>query len=688
MPEDEENSAPDDSDYVPETNSSDESGDENHSLKDRTNQSKNSNNDSINITAHSFSQAVNVEGHSAPDDGNLVVASVESGHKRDYCCYCNKEQAKLSRHLIRQHKFEEDVAELLSFPKRSTERKHMMSVIRKKGHFLFNTSEALNTGERKVVRRPNARYKKTATDFATCPGCLGDYAKTSIRHHVRRCMKNRKKDRRNIMTGSKAMAGRIHRIASNVLRQRVFPTLQEDDIVRIIRYDHLIILFGNKLCRKYKDPHHYDMIRQKLRQLGRLLTETRKQSSEVSDFFSIYYPKNYDSVILAIQSLAGLNETQTGFKTPSIATSMGTLLKQVGKLCVSEYIKQQDKEKQIFAEDFLKLLTEDYGASIARTALETCSREKRRKKTILPSKEDIAKLQIYLRDKVNINFNILEDGFSYQAWMDLASAVLVSLQLFNRRRPGETERILIEDYRSHEKIGHHNIGEGYEKFSAEEKKTAASYVRFTLRGKLNRTVSVLVHEDLRRCIDSLLVYRKQAKVDPKNPYLFGIPGTLKGDFKYLRACEWMRRYAEECGASNPQSLRGTILRKHVATMCVNFNLSDGEIAELANFMGHSKDIHKNHYRQPIIVREILNMTKLLETVQGRPNLSDSSDSDEEQNQNLIQERGCNDENVDDVTGEDGQHVDNSGNSGFGDKSSSEISKNKRKTRSSKFKKSL
>ncbi|XP_043275397.1 uncharacterized protein [Venturia canescens] len=486
------------------------------------------------------------------------------------------------------------------------------------------------------------------------------------------------------MINSKAKTGRIHHAASNVLRQRVFPTMKDDQVVRAIRYDHLIILFGNKLCQKYQDPHFYDMIRQKMRQLGRFLIEARKKSKDISDLFSVFYPKNYDAVISAIQSLAGLNETQTGFRVPSLATALGTLLKQVGKLCVSKYIKDQNKENQILTEDFIKLLTEDYGSSIARTALETCAREKRNKKIVLPTNEDLTKLQMFLRDKIKQNFSALEEKFNRQAWTDLASSVLVSLLLFNRRRPGELERIYIEDYRSHEKIGAHNIGPEYDNLSMEQKNSAAHYVRFEIRGKLVRTVAVLVHQDLRKCIDLFLAYRKQAGVDSKSPYLFGVAGYLKGDFKYLRAYELLRRYAEECGAPNPISLRGTTLRKHVATMCVSFNLSDQEISDLANFLGHSKQIHRDYYRQPIIVREILHMTKLLETVQGcgEGRLGQISDADDESD---VDDPGTTAARTGDPVHGSGELFDESNKSMHGNTSFGECSKTTKKTRSGKGK---
>lgn len=71
-------------------------------------------------------------------------------------------------------------------------------------------------------------------------------------------------------------------------------------------------------------------------------------------------------------------------------------------------------------------------------------------------------------------------------------------------------------------------------------------------------------------------------------------------WKGLRACELMRSFAESCGAENPQTLRGTVLRKHIATIYVNFNLTEIQMSDLANFLGHADKIHKENYRQPII----------------------------------------------------------------------------------------
>jgi len=100
--------------------------------------------------------------------------------------------------------------------------------------------------------------------------------------------------------------------------------------------------------------------------------------------------------------------------------------------------------------------------------------------------------------------------------------------------------------------------------------SAKKYVQFTLRGKVGRTVPVLLTGELRDCVEMILKHRKAAKVSSKNPYLFGLPSLKKNEQRYLLACDLLRQYAVECGAKNPETNRATELRKYIATICVNF----------------------------------------------------------------------------------------------------------------------
>lgn len=61
---------------------------------------------------------------------------------------------------------------------------------------------------------------------------------------------------------------------------------------------------------------------------------------------------------------------------------------------------------------------------------------------------------------------------------------------------------------------------------------------------------------------------------------------------------------------------GTLLRKHIATTCIALNLTETEVDDLANFVGHANKINCDHYRIPITQRGMVHFASLLEKTQG------------------------------------------------------------------------
>lgn len=229
--------------------------------------------------------------------------------------------------------------------------------MRKRGTFLWNTDASLNKGELITSRRPNKELNKTATDYTTCATCLGSYTKKSIRHHIRtQCSKKPVKGERIITILGRAVEGRLHANASDQLRLVVFPVLREDAIVRLIRYDWILIIYGNKLCAKYIPSYQHNMIRARLRLAGRVLYALKNVNPEITDYSSIYQPKFYDSLIEAIRIVARFDPIKNEFNAPATAAFAVTQIKHIGLFLTAEYIKKDEPENQNRTENFLTLV--------------------------------------------------------------------------------------------------------------------------------------------------------------------------------------------------------------------------------------------------------------------------------------------------------------------------------------------
>ncbi|XP_066597120.1 uncharacterized protein [Prorops nasuta] len=620
-----------DPDYVPsdESISSDSFNYSELEQNKNSNVLKNVNNSKKSNISTDIDSSTNAPGSSACDDLNMLVAkrSTNAGCKKNFCFFCKTQQTKISRHLENKHANEEEVQKFILLPKGNKERKQIIDILRRKCDFLHNVNDEYNKGQLIVCRRPNKKREKQACDYTACSKCKGFFSKTTIRHHYDRCISTTKKQKRSVMVNARATLGRIHAVASEIMRKVIFPVLREDKFTLLLRYDKLLIIYGNKLSIKYRPQHQHDLIRARLRLTARFLYAVKQINKKITDFASIYDPVYYDDCVAAINIIAGLNHDTNTYRAPSVTSNMGTFLKQIGNIYISECIKNHDSKSKENIENFLKLFEEDFGINVNKTVEETQMQNKRRKKIVLPSNEDIKKLREHLKHIRDEAYKKLKIEFSYKAWLSLAEAVLTSIQIFNRRRSGEIERILIKDYENYQYIDEKTDPAAFAKLTPEAREHVKKYRRFVIRGKKNRTVSVLVNSMQVICISMLLKYRNDAKVHAKNPFLFVIPGYYRKRFKYLRACILMRKFSVDCKAECPQSLRGTELRKHIATKCVELELSENQVVDLANFSGHEERIHRQHYRQPIASQEILIMSRLLEMAQGVGMEKDDSDSE-------------------------------------------------------------
>lgn len=183
-------------------------------------------------------------------------------------------------------------------------------------------------------------------------------------------------------------------------------------------------------------------------------------------------------------------------------------------------------------------------------------------------------------------------GFCMPKWLQLVEATLIFIQIFNRRRAGEIERLTVENFSNKEIITDSIDEDMLKTVSKESLKFAKQFVRITLRGRFGRTVSVLLCPMCIKAIELILKYRTEAGITSENEYIFSKPSNSKLSKQYYRVCPLLKKFAEESGAKIPESLRGTTLRKHIATYTSLLNVEEASVDRLANFMGHHKDIHK------------------------------------------------------------------------------------------------
>jgi len=84
--------------------------------------------------------------------------------------------------------------------------------------------------------------------------------------------------------------------------------------------------------------------------------------------------------------------------------------------------------------------------------METRAHMRRQKIEVAPSISDIKKLYNYVNNRRHEAYNILKEKFSYDVWLALGESTLISMQIYNRKRAGEMQRILLEDFYNYETL--------------------------------------------------------------------------------------------------------------------------------------------------------------------------------------------------------------------------------------------
>lgn len=107
-------------------------------------------------------------------------------------------------------------------------------------------------------------------------------------------------------------------------------------------------------------------------------------------------------------------------------------------------------QKSDSAERFLRIFKQEYNNLVGRTATTNRIVSRNRKIVEIPSMNDVQILFTYLNNEVDLAKTALqncsENRFRHKLWARLAQLVMVKLMLLNRRRPGDVQRIEVEDY--------------------------------------------------------------------------------------------------------------------------------------------------------------------------------------------------------------------------------------------------
>ncbi|XP_055080972.1 uncharacterized protein LOC129456606 [Periophthalmus magnuspinnatus] len=564
--------------------------------------------DTVNTNRLQLSGVQANDGNDTDGEGKQFLNTSSSLRNKTFCYICEKPQTRFARHLKTHVKTNADVARILILPKKSKERMKMLNKLRNKGNYNHNT-EVLSSGDGLLKPRRTSKKKYNPKDYVHCMYCQALYLRRDLWRHVRKCSS------KPVETNSEIGRTKILSLATmfdSALCQQVSPgvwklltAMKNDEITATVRSDFYILQLAQSFFNKHgQKPTKYKYIRQKLREIGRLLLTLRKD-------FSIYTledavrPANFQMVIQAVKKVSGFDEEKHCYQTPSLALKLGHSLQKISDIIHCRALMAEDSELVKSTQTFKTLYSTKWAEFVSHTALTTLNERHFNKPCTLSFTEDVQRLHKHLEKTAEEAFKNLDKTSSPQSYGELCKATMANIILFNRCRGGEVSKMKLKGFLERNTTAlHEDVAVGLTKF---ELKLCNHFSRVEIRGKRGQKVAVLLSPDMVNALTHLINKRKDCGVPEDNPFLFGRPQCLTP----YRGPDCLRLYASECGAKNPQLLRSTQLRKHVATLSQVLNLRNNELDQVADFLGHDIQVHREFYRLPEATTQLAKISKLL-----------------------------------------------------------------------------
>ena len=501
----------------------------------------------------------------------------------------------MARHLELAHNNEIEVAKILTLPKRSKERRKAWGLLVNKGDFSHNY-EVLESGKGTIIPKYRVNEEeKDVKSFLPCQYCHGMYTRTELWRHQKSCKKSDESIKSvlgPVASGKKMLPVTC---TNQQFNDEVLAVMRDDDIKAAVLSDETIKQYGMSVFDQQGDANHKHVYAsQKMRELGRLLLQARKNG--IPSIYDCLKKSNWDKLIISVKEICSFETETNKFGIPTLALKVGKFLENVAEDLYFQMNKNDD-ERLVHPAGFLELYKLGWTKEIARRAHSTLSANRYNCPKLLPLVEDVAKLSKYIEGKLEM------PGNSYR---DYAQFCLAQIILFNRKRGGEAERMTVKQLKDAKKGG--NVDPVILTTLTEfEKSLCKTHLRVEIVEKRERKVPVILTDKMKSNIEKPIELRANESIQNSDS-LFARPGSVRFPFRGVDA---LKNAVKEAGLSKPELITSTSLRKQLATMAQVLSLDESSKDLLATFQGHDIRVHRQFYRLPNETLQVAKITRLL-----------------------------------------------------------------------------
>nr|XP_018915473.1 PREDICTED: uncharacterized protein LOC109042944 [Bemisia tabaci] len=547
----------------------------------------------------------------------------------NYCLLCKKTVTTFSRHLKQTHKL-------------STEAKTYINIT----HPDLKVQKRLRTQYTDKLRRQwNAEYNKNSTDcekflparrtkaaftnvsqYLKCKYCDLLLAKKSFYRHVKVCSEipqdireqflskwdvNLEGDTDETLKIGFGISKRVPvqrdfgeiifpnlEATTEKLQTAIFPTMQKDDLYLIAMNDRTLRMAVSLFYETHSEDKDQYQVSRKLRDGANLLKQCRAASEEIKEFADIFHPKHIDVLTKAVRVLAKYDFETGKVGIIGMGDRLSWIIQECAK-CVFEAVcnnvslpKEELENRKTNINDFLLILRNKWKYIISTNSRKTKLVNKCTKPVIMPHDDDVITVGNKLKELEIIYYNKVKQSPSPVNYENLLKVTIAHCITFNRRRSGEIALASLKSYVDRpppDDIPQDALAQ----LSKEELESADVLSVFLVVGKNLKSVPTLLTKQMKLNIDLIIECRKTLGLE-ESPYLF--PRVLGA--KPFTGSDIISDVRALCTLKKSEHYTATGLRHHLATKTA-IHGDSGYLEKVCEFMGHTKDVHRNNYRFPI-----------------------------------------------------------------------------------------
>merc|ERR1719336_653843 len=343
-----------------------------------------------------------------------------------------------------------------------------------------------------------------------------------------------------------------------------------------------------------------------MRQLGALMNYLQKKKiavcspsvdSEVGGIKTVICPERFEDIKEAALEMArDPNDPKHIIVTKVVKVQQA--VKKVAQSIMDQALRRTDdmmgsQKLHDKAERFFSLMENNW--------IHTGSLRKKYDKKIedcdstIPQTKDVKNLVHGVKRELQEAIKEIEAKPTKNAIRKLQRCLLIRLTVFNARRIGEVSRMRTVDFESSKRARTQRLdNEEFASFTELEREVAKHLLLLRFRGKVGRHVRCLAPKDAEDALEILSnkENRKIAGILPENDMIFATPGSRT----HIQGVSIYRKFAEKY-CERPERMRGTKMRKYIATNCQILDLGHDGKNTLCEHLGHELNVHNEFYRK-------------------------------------------------------------------------------------------